>query len=56
MCLDAPIGSVGDTALAAIEAGDIPGITCIIINGEVVVKKSRNTPPGNREPKYRSAI
>lgn len=56
VCLDAPIGSVGDTALAAIEAGDIPGITCIIINGKVAVKKSRNTPPGNREPKYCPSI
>lgn len=51
VCLDAPIGSVGKTALDAIEAGDIPGITCIVIDGEVAVKKSRNTPPGNREPK-----
>lgn len=52
ICLDAPIGSVGRTALEAIEAGDIPGITCIVIDGEIVVRKSRNTPPGNREPKY----
>ncbi len=52
ICLDAPIGSVGRTALEAIEAGDIPGITCIVIDGKIVVQKSRNTPPGNREPKY----
>ena len=52
ICLDAPIGSVGRTALEAIEAGDIPGITCIVIDGEIVVRKSRNTPPGNREPNY----
>ncbi len=52
ICLDAPIGSVGRTALEAIEAGDIPGITCIVIDGKIVVRKSRNTPPGNREPNY----
>lgn len=51
ICLDAPIGSVGKTALEAIGVGDIPGITCIMIDGEIVVGKSRNTPPGNREPK-----
>lgn len=52
ICLDAPIGSVGRTALEAIEAGDIPGITCIVIDGKIVAQKSRNTPPGNREPNY----
>ena len=52
ICLDAPIGSVGRTALEAIEAGDIPGITCIVIDGKIVARKSRNTPPGNREPNY----
>lgn len=52
ICMDAPIGSVGRTALEAIEAGDIPGITCIVIDGKIVVQKSRNTPPGNREPNY----
>ena len=53
ICLDAPIGSVGKTALEAISAGDIPGITCVIIDGEIAVRKSRNTPPGNREPEIR---
>ena len=51
VCLDAPIGSVADTALGAIEAGDIPGVTYVIINGMVAVVKSRNTPPGNRTPR-----
>ncbi|WP_418452579.1 amidohydrolase family protein, partial [Anaerotruncus massiliensis (ex Liu et al. 2021)] len=51
VCLDAPIGSVADTALGAIEAGDIPGVTYVIINGRVAVVKSRNTPPGNRTPR-----
>lgn len=49
-CMDAPIGSVGRDALEAIEAGDIPAITYIIVDGRVIVTKSRNTPPGNRMP------
>jgi enamidase len=50
ICMDAPIGSVGQDALEAIRAGDIPGISYIIINGNIAVVKSRNTPPGNRMP------
>lgn len=46
--LDAPMGSVGSDALSAIEAGDIPGISMIFVEGEIVVEKSRNTPPSIR--------
>lgn len=53
ICMDAPIGSVGRDALEAIEAGDIPAITYIIADGNVLVSKSRNTPPGNRTPEFR---
>ncbi len=53
ICLDAPIGSVGEDALAAIDAGDIPAVTYIIVDGEVIVEKSRNTPPGNHMPEFR---
>jgi len=49
--LDAPMGSVGEDALQAIAAGDIPGISHVLINGEIVVKKSRNTPPAKRPAK-----
>jgi len=47
--IDAPIGSVGSDALQAIEAGDIPGLSMVIIDGAVKVRKSRNTPPANRQ-------
>ena len=43
--MDAPMGSVGKDALAAIETGDVPGIAMVIIDGEIKVTKSRNTPP-----------
>ena len=43
--MDAPMGSVGDDALSAIEAGDVPGVAMVLVDGLVVVNKSRNTPP-----------
>lgn len=47
--MDAPLGSVGRDALSAIAAGDIPGVSMVLVDGEVVVKKSRNTPPATRQ-------
>jgi enamidase len=43
--LDTPMGSAAKTALEAFSAGDIPGISHVIIDGAVKVSKSRNTPP-----------
>ncbi|MCP1101855.1 enamidase [Aequitasia blattaphilus] len=51
VCMDAPMGSVADTAAEAFECGDIPGISLIMIDGEVQVTKSRNTPPCKRSAK-----
>jgi enamidase len=48
--MDAPMGSVGADALAAIEAGDLPAVSMVLVDGAVVVTKSRNTPPPNRKP------
>lgn len=47
--LDAPMGSVGRDALSAIEAGDIPGIAAVLIDGQMKIGISRNTPPPNRK-------
>ncbi len=49
--MDAPMGSVGKDALSAIEEGDIPGISAVLIDGRMVFKKSRNTPPAKRQIK-----
>lgn len=49
--MDAPMGSIGENALEAIAAGDIPGISAVLINGTVVFRKSRNTPPAKRQVK-----
>ena len=45
---DAPVGSVGTTTTAALQAGDLPGISMILVDGEQLVGRSRNTPPAAR--------
>jgi enamidase len=49
--LDKPMGSVGKDALGALEAGDVPGVSMIMVEGRIVVAKSRNTPPAVRQAK-----
>jgi enamidase len=49
LCIvDAPIGSVGGTALEALRAGDLFGVSMILIDGQVKIGRSRNTPPAAR--------
>ena len=45
---DAPIGSVAADALAALTAGDLPGISMVLIDGRITIGRSRNTPPAGR--------
>ncbi len=45
---DAPAASAADDAFSAIARGDIPGISGVIIDGEVRVGRSRNTPLAKR--------
>jgi len=45
---DAPVGSVGRTALEALATGDLCGISMIAIDGQVKIGRSRNTPPAAR--------
>jgi enamidase len=45
---DAPVGSAAGDALGAVARGDIPGISCIVIEGDVRVGRSRNTPLAQR--------
>lgn len=51
VAMDAPMGSVGADALQAIEAGDVPGVSMVMIDGKIEVKVSRNTPPAVRKAK-----
>ncbi len=49
LCIvDAPIGSVGQTALEALRAGDLFGISMVLIDGLIKIGRSRNTPPAAR--------
>ncbi len=47
--MDAPVGTVAGDALETLRIGDTPGISGVIIDGELVVRKSRNTPPAKRQ-------
>lgn len=47
--MDTPIGSPGEDVLQALAEGDTPGISMILIDGKVVAKVSRNTPPAVRK-------
>ena len=42
--------SAGKTLLKSIEAGDLPGIGMVIIDGVVAAQRSRNTPPATTLP------
>ncbi len=45
---DAPVASKAGDAVGAIARGDIPGISCVVIEGQVRVGRSRNTPLAKR--------
>lgn len=45
---DSPTGSVGTDALSALAAGDLPGISMVLIDGKITSGRSRNTPPAAR--------
>lgn len=46
--VDAPVGSQASTALAALKLGDLPGVSMVLIEGAVMIGRSRNTPPAAR--------
>ncbi|MGH7314645.1 MAG: amidohydrolase family protein [Candidatus Rokuibacteriota bacterium] len=49
LCIvDAPIGSQGRTALEALTVGDLFGVSMIVIDGQIKIGRSRNTPPATR--------
>ncbi|WP_211262233.1 amidohydrolase family protein [Nitriliruptor alkaliphilus] len=48
---DAPDGSRADDFCGALAAGDTPAIAAVVVDGKVVVAKSRNTPPPKRVPR-----
>jgi enamidase len=46
--VDAPVGSVGTTALEALANGDIPGVSMVLVDGVPLIGRSRNTAPATR--------
>jgi enamidase len=46
--VDAPTGSAASSALDALAIGDLPGVSMVLIDGEVRIGRSRNTPPAAR--------
>ncbi|KJS46158.1 amidohydrolase family protein [Desulfosporosinus sp. BICA1-9] len=46
--MDAPMGSIGNNALEALKAGDLPAVALVMVDGVIKVTKSRNTPPSER--------
>jgi enamidase len=46
--VDAPVGSGASTALEALRIGDLPGVSMVLIDGAVMIGRSRNTPPAAR--------
>lgn len=47
--IDTPKGSMGKDALEAIAIGDLPAVAMVIIDGEIKVNVSRNTPPATKK-------
>jgi len=45
------MGSAGGDFLAGLAEGDNPGISIVMVDGQVITAKSRNTPPPKREAK-----
>lgn len=46
--VDAPVGSQATGALEALAIGDLPGVSMVLIDGVVMIGRSRNTPPAAR--------
>ncbi|HEY4228423.1 MAG TPA: amidohydrolase family protein [Candidatus Limnocylindrales bacterium] len=46
--IDAPVGSSASSALEALRVGDLPGVSMVLIDGAVLIGRSRNTPPAGR--------
>jgi enamidase len=46
--IDAPAGSIAKDAIESFTIGDSPAIAMAMIDGEIVVKRSKNTIPPQR--------
>ena len=44
LLLQTPLGSAAADPLGALQLGDLPAITAVLVDGEPLVLRSRNTP------------
>jgi enamidase len=51
--IDAPVGSIAGDALESFSIGDSPAVAMVMIDGEIVVKRSKNTIPPQRNYKLK---
>jgi enamidase len=51
--IDAPVGSVAKDAIESFTIGDSPAIAMVMIDGDIVVKRSKNTIPPQRNYKVK---
>jgi len=51
--IDAPVGSVAKDAIESFMIGDSPAIAMVMIDGDIVVKRSKNTIPPQRTYKVK---
>jgi len=47
--MDTPMGSPGRDLLEALKEGDTPGVSLVMVDGQILFSKSRNTPPPVRK-------
>lgn len=45
-----PLGGAGKDVLSSLRLGDLPSITSIIIDGQLIVRQSKNSPPAEVSP------
>lgn len=55
LVMDAPLDSVGKDAMEAVEAGDTPGIAMVMVDGQIISFRGRNTPRVARSVKVDGA-
>ena len=49
--IDAPVGSIATNAIESFSIGDSPAVAMVMIDGQIVVKRSKNTIPPQRSYK-----
>lgn len=46
----APLGGAANTVISSLKIGDIPSVTSVIIDGQLIIRQSKNSPPPETTP------